>query len=346
MGLSRRELAVLVSVVELYSSSGTPVASRQIAESSNLGLSPATIRNVMASLEEQGLLTRSHSSAGRIPTDRGFRLYVDSLQPRRRLSVKTRQRLESRISSSRRELVEGLEWVAQLTADLTHEAGMAMRPVGEEPALEAISLMPLGGRRVLAVVVTSDGAIEKKVLIRDALPRAGDLQEEGNHLTRKYRGSSIDQIRRLVNNDPEPGAVDGLQRRAELTAGEIFSEDLDEVEIQVAGTDNLLMSSDFAEAERVRSLMSTLQDRDTIAREWRRAFQRGPTQVIIGRESELTASGNLGMVATLYFRGGRRAGALGVVGPRRMDYGRIVPMVEFIGDTLTRMLDEVGATHA
>jgi heat-inducible transcriptional repressor len=118
------------------------------------------------------------------------------------------------------------------------------------------------------------------------------------------------------------------------------------VEVRVAGADNLLNTDDFAEAERVRSLFATLQDRRRIAREWRRAFNRGKTQVIIGDESDVTASGALGMVATLFFRGGRRAGAVGVVGPQRMDYSRIVPVVEYIGDSLTRMLEEGGATNA
>jgi heat-inducible transcriptional repressor len=119
-----------------------------------------------------------------------------------------------------------------------------------------------------------------------------------------------------------------------------------EYEVQVAGTDKLLDSVDFAEAERIRSLLAALQDRRRIVNEWRRALDRGRTQVILGHESEVTASGNLGMVATLFYRRGRPAGALGVVGPRRMDYGRIVPMVEFVGDTLTRFLEEPGASHA
>ena len=113
-----------------------------------------------------------------------------------------------------------------------------------------------------------------------------------------------------------------------------------------AGTDRLLQSAEFTEADRIRSLLSALHDRRRMASEWRRALDKGPTQVIIGRESDVTASGNLGMVATLFFKGGRRAGAVGVVGPRRMNYGRIVPVVKFIGDALTRMLEEPGASHA
>ncbi len=117
------------------------------------------------------------------------------------------------------------------------------------------------------------------------------------------------------------------------------------VEVQVAGADNLLQTEDFNEIERVRSLFATLDDDRRIVREIRRALASCSTRVIIGRESALTASGELGMVTTLFFKDGQRAGALGVVGPRRMDYARIVPVVEFIGNSLTRMLQEPGAMN-
>jgi heat-inducible transcriptional repressor len=117
------------------------------------------------------------------------------------------------------------------------------------------------------------------------------------------------------------------------------------IEVQVAGTDNLLKSDDFIEIERVRNLFETLEDDERIAREIRKALSGCQTRVIIGRESALTASGELGMITTLFYRDGRRAGALGVVGPRRMDYARIMPVVEFIGDSLTKMLQEPGAMN-
>ena len=346
MDLTARELTVLGSVVELYISSGSPVASRQVACRSGLGLSSASIRNMMARLENRGLLSRPHPSAGSVPTDRSFRIYVDTLRPRK-VSAPVRHRLQKRMSDMRRELVEDLEWVAKVTADATLEAGMAMRPIGQEPVVEAVSLVPLGSSRVLGVIVTSDGTIEKRVLPRDDLPRAEDLQEESNHLTESFRGVSIVEFRRRIQvPDAEISPADSLHRRSVESARLLFAEQDDSVEVQLAGTDHLLQSEDFVEADRVRSLFSTLHNRNRIASEWRRAFDRGPTQVIIGRESEVTASGNLGMVATLFYKEGRRAGALGVVGPRRMDYGRIVPVVELIGDILTRMLEEPGAMHA
>jgi heat-inducible transcriptional repressor len=251
------------------------------------------------------------------------------------------------ISARRRELVEDLEWVAQVAADVTREAGVAVRPIDNDPSVEAISLVPLGGRRVLGVVVTTDGTIDKRVLSRDEDPDPDALQRESNLLTATLRGASPDAIRRWIESaERSTETLDVVTAQAVRVARELFAERGEEVEVRFAGTDRLLQSADFSEPDRVRSLMAALYDRRRIAGEWRKALDNGPTQVIIGRESEVTASGNLGMVATLFFRDGRRAGAVGVVGPRRMNYGRIVPVVKFIGDTLTRMLDESGATHA
>jgi heat-inducible transcriptional repressor len=346
MDLTSRERTVLRCVVELYISSGSPVASRQIVRHSGLGLSSASIRNVMAQLENRGFVTRPHPSAGSVPTDRAFRSYVDGLRPRD-VPATVKKRIQERLGRLRRELVEDLEWVARVTADATREAGMAMRPIGQEPVVEAISLVPLSGNRVLGVVVTSDGGVEKRVVSRNELSRAEDLQEESNYLTERFRGVSVVEVRRRIE-DPadEDGPAESLRVRTAESARVMFAERDGTVEVQLAGTDHLLQSEDFVEAERVKSLFSTLHNRRRIAREWRRAFDRGPTQVIIGCESEVTASGNLGMVATVFYREGRRAGALGVVGPRRMDYGRIVPVVELIGDELTKMLEEPGAMHA
>ena len=163
-----------------------------------------------------------------------------------------------------------------------------------------------------------------------------------------FRGMPIERVRRQLSGeggeDPTELGHDLVERAAEV-GRLLFEETASEIEVQVAGTDHLLSSTDFAEADRIRSLVATLQDRQRIVREWRRALHHGGPQVLIGHESELTAEGDLGMVATLFYHQGRSAGALGVVGPRRMDYGRIVPVVEFIGDTLTRMLEEGGFAH-
>jgi heat-inducible transcriptional repressor len=349
MELSRRAISVLCAVVELHIRSGEPVASKQVARHSGLGLSPATMRNVMAELEEGGFLSRAHRSAGRVPSDRGFRLYVDTMPRRSGPTPTIRRVLEERMATMRRELIEDIEWVAQLIAEATSEAGVAVRPMGDGPVLEAVSLVLLDSNRILGVIVTDGGAVEKRVFELEGEQTRERLQTLANILTSHFAGTSvrdielqIEELGRLENTSVSPE----LRKQAMEIARLLFASEVRDVEVWVAGTENLLATSDFVDIERVRSLLTTLQDRARIANEFRRAFAHGRTQVLIGEESEATASGSLGMVATLYFRDSRRAGAVGVVGPRRMDYQRIVPVIEYVGDTLTQMLETSGATDA
>jgi len=349
MELSRRALSVLCAVAELYIRSGEPIASKMVAHHSGLGLSPATMRNVMAELEEGGYLNRPHPSAGSVPSDRGFRLYVDNLPRPGVPPPAVRRELAGRMEASRRDLAEDIEWVARLVAEATSEAGVAVRPVGDGPILEAVTLVPLDERRVLGLVVTDDGAVEKRVLELGAFRTREQLQALSNYLTRLLAEIPVHQIETRfdrLTGIADDVCSDEIRTDARETVRQLFCRQEDDVEVRVAGTENLLASADFSEIDRVRSLMTTLQDRSCLAKEFRRAFAHGRTQVLIGEESEATASGSLGIVATLYFRDRRRAGAVGVVGPRRLDYQRIVPVVEFIGDTLTQMLESSGANNA
>jgi len=346
--LSRRLLKVLYAIVELYIRSGGPVASGEVARVSGLGLSSATIRNIMAELEESGFLSRPHASAGTVPSDRTLRLYVDTVSSGRRLSPAIRRRVAGQMEEVRRELVEDFAWVARLTADVTQEAGVAVRPFGMGRFLEAVSLVALEGSRVLGLLVTADGTVEKRLLRLDRDLTRDRLQEIANYLTAEFRGLNLDEVTAAVESslvEHEDDRRDALEQQALEVIRDLVPRIESRVEVQVAGADHLLQTDDFAEIERVRSLFATLDDEQRIVREIRRALSAGSTQVIIGRESALTASGELGMVTTLFYKNGERAGALGVVGPRRMDYRRIVPVVEFIGDSLTKMLQEPGAMH-
>lgn len=344
--LTRRQLSVLREVVERHIDHGGAVASGPVAASPRVGLSPATVRGVMAALEEQGLLTRAHPSAGCLPTDAAYRVYIEKIARRRVLAPRAKHVLAARFSALRRELVEDLEWVARLLAEATNETALAVRPLGEQPTLRAISLVPLSGRRVLAVLVTADGAVVKRVIRIEEELDEGALQEAANFFGRELAGRSLaDAVseleRQAVGSDPRPEA-----ERALGIARALLAEPDGDAEILVAGTDRLLGQAEFAGPHEVRSVLEVLEDRRQIVSEWRRALEADRTQVILGGESEVTAAGNLGMVATLFFRDGRRAGAVGVVGPRRMDYLRIVPLVEYIGETLTTMLEGVEAGNA
>jgi heat-inducible transcriptional repressor len=344
---NNRMVKVLCAVVELYIRSGRPVASRQVARVSRLGLSPATIRNLMAELEEAGFLIRPHASAGTVPSDRTLRLYVDTVSSGRRLAPATRRRLAQRMAEMRRELIEDFTWVARLVAEVTDEAGVAMRPFGSGRRLEAVSLVGLDGDRVLGLLIAADGAVKKRVLMPERAVRRERLLEIANLLSERFRGFELNDIKSAVHDDHCAAGEDvgELEQQAFAMMRDLLPAEDSLVEVQVAGTDKLLQTDDFAEIERVRSLLATLDDRHRIFDEIRRALSSGPTQVLIGRESEITASGELGMVTTLFFKDGKRAGAVGVMGPKRMDYTRILPVVEYVGDSLTKMLQEPGAMH-
>jgi heat-inducible transcriptional repressor len=275
-------------------------------------------------------------------------LYVDTATRKRRLSPVQRKRLADRINTLRRELVEDFAWVARLMADVTAEAGVAVRPFGSGQILEAISLLPLDGGRVLGLLVTADGAVIKRVLTPDDPPERERLLEISNLVSDRYRGREIDDVAeevREVGDDHSLVPGPELEREANVLMLELLPVDEVAVELQVAGTENLLHTDDFSEIERVRSLFATLEDEQRIVSEIRRALASESTRVIIGRESEITSSGELGMVTTLFFKNGKRAGAIGVMGPKRMDYARIVPVVEYVGDSLTQLLTEPGALH-
>ncbi|NOZ77832.1 MAG: heat-inducible transcription repressor HrcA [Acidobacteria bacterium] len=349
MPLGRRQLGVLNEVVWRYLRRGVPVSSTQVASAPAVSLSAATVRNVMAQLEEEGFLERSHRSAGRVPTDRGLRVFIDTHRGTSRLRRQRATDLVSRITVHRRDLVEDVEWVARLISDVTHEAGVVVRPIDRERCLEAVSFVPLGDGRVLGVVVTTDGAVEKRVFRAPATMTGEELTRSANVLSREFHGQRVSQIEaalRRVSSGAHPGTRPGPLPGAEASLPlmrELLSGLPEKVEMAVAGAGNLAASRDFSKGRELGTALAVLEDRKRILEALRRFLVGDRTRVIIGRESEITAQGNLGMVAMAFSQGGRRIGAVGVLGPRRMDYMKILPVVELIGSTLTEMLDQMGA---
>lgn len=336
LNLSRREGAVFEVIVEFFLRTGQPVASREVAARKGQRLSSASIRGVMARLEDLGLLTRTHPSAGCTPTDRGLRFHVDCNVRNARPSAAVRRHVEARFGQEKPAAVDDLGWVAGLAADLTREAGVAVRPVGEDPVLESLALVPLGGGRVLGVVVTADRWAEKRVASLKDQGLTIDLPSLGARVSQRFSGQGLESIRECLEEKP-PESM-GLSPEEHTFLQEVFRHPGDG-EVQVAGAENLIGNEAFSEVGRIRSVVRVLEDRPRLAGEWRRALKTTTTRVFIGSESSLTAGGDLGMVATLFYRGGYTVGAVGIVGPRRMPYKQVVPVVECIGETLSAYLE-------
>jgi heat-inducible transcriptional repressor len=338
--LTTRDTAVLREIVLHYVRTGRPVSSGHVARTPAVSLSPASVRNVMAELEEMELLQRPHPSAGARPTDLGLRVVLER-SSMKKLPPGVRQRLERRIVERRRELVEDLGWVAEVAAELTGEAGVVARPLDDERILQAISLVRLGESRVLGIVITDEGVVEKSVLdLGEDLPQER-LQEISNYLNYRFSGFSVRQILEDVQSTSPP-AGDGTGAGFNDLAARVARSLLERgrgCEVVIAGTRYLLDADEFADGRRLGFAVAALEDRERLLKVLKEALLDGCTGVVIGRESELTEPGELGIVVSVFRHDGRRVGAVGVVGPRRMDYFTIVPTVEYLGQVLTRMLD-------
>lgn len=339
-----REHTVLALIVGLYIRTGRPVASGQVANCPDVLLSPASIRTVMSRLEERGLIIRAHASAGGVPTDRGLRAALDQDLPKRRVSPRARAEIERRITALGHDFIDDLSWLASLAAELTSNAGVAVRPMEDEPTLQGLSLIRLGADLALAIVVGDDGTLTRRAI---RIPHTrGDrwIGELGSRANERYGRRRLDDIRRELTAASASLGWTG----DELAVLQQAFDRSETAEVTVAGTDKLLESEAFRELDRLRDAVGVLENRSGLADEWRRTLKtsRGGPCVVFGCESELTAAGDLGMVATLIHRSGRTVGAVGVVGPKRMDYPRIVPVVDYIGRAVTRRLDEPGAMNA
>ncbi len=349
MPLGTRQFGVLEEVVSRYLHRGTAVSSAQVAAAPSVHLSAATVRNVMAVLEDQGFLQRSHRSSGRIPTDLGLRVFIDAHRGRSRLKRERATRLVSRITVHRRDLVQDVGWVARLISDATREAGVVVRPIDEERCLEAVSFVPVGDGRVLGILVTTDGAVEKRLFEIPADVTDAELTRGANVLSRTFHGQTVSSIEAAL--DRREAGSDATTETDQLVEAEVCVPLLREllaavpekIEMAIAGTGNLAVSADFRENHELGTALAVLEDRKRILSALRRFLIGDRTRVIIGHESEITARGNLGMIAMAFSQGGRRIGAVGVLGPRRMDYIGILPVVELVGSTLTEMFDVTGA---
>ena len=341
-GLSERAREIFRHIVDAYVETGEPVGSRTISRKLGLGLSPATIRNVMADLEDAGLLYAPHTSAGRLPTDLGLRLFVDGLLQLGDLSAAERQSIEAQCKLAGRNLPEVLEQASEMLSGLSNCAGIVVAPKSERP-LKHLEFVPLGPGRALVVLVTEDGQVENRLIdLPMGLP-ASSLIEAGSFLSARLAGRTIGEARSEILREIE-------QQRAELDqlAARVVEAGLavwtggagDGGALIVRGQSHLLDDvQGIADIERVRALFAALETREAFARLLGAAENAGGIRIFIGAQSELFGVTGCSVVIAPY-KGGRDrvVGAIGVIGPTRIDYARIIPMVDYTAKVIGRLV--------
>jgi heat-inducible transcriptional repressor len=345
--LNERSRAIFARLVETYLDSGAPVGSRTLARALELGVSPATVRNVMQDLEQLGLLDSPHTSAGRVPTQLGLRLFVDGVLEIGDITPEERKRIEGSIASRDADLSTLLDEVGAQLSGLSQCASLVFAPKHEAP-VRHVEFVPLGDGQALAVLVLEDGTVENRIFVPEPGLTPSQMREAANFLNAHLRGRTLAEARELVLHRM-------AERRAELDnlaaalvergialwqGGESGSPE----RLIVRGRARLLGDEqDALDLERMRHLFDDLEQLRDLAQLIDLAEEGEGVRVFIGSENKLFSMADSTLVIAPYTDGSRRViGALGVVGPTRLNYGRIVPIVDFTARLLGRIVSEGG----
>ncbi len=343
--LSDRAREIFRAVVDGYVATGAPVGSKTIASASGLNLSPASIRNVMQELEERGLLSSPHVSAGRMPTDRGLRLFVDGMMQALEPSAEERAALEIGIGGSigagRGPVEQALAATTAALSGLSACAGLVM-VAKQEARLRSIGFVPLGPDQAMAVLVSEDGAVENRVIALSGAMTSSALVEAGNYMSATLSGLTLAEARTRIERELADGraAIQGAARDLVERGIAVWSEDGDRRPVLIVrGQSRLIDEGAAADLDRVRELLDDLEGKQEVAGLLEAARAGDATRIFIGAENKLFALSGSSVIARP-FRGldGRVVGVVGVIGPTRLNYARVVPMVDFTAATLARLM--------
>jgi heat-inducible transcriptional repressor len=336
--LTSRAREIFRLVVEGYIASGQPVGSKTLA-SVGLNLSPASIRSVLHDLESLGLLAAPHTSAGRLPTEVGLRLFVDGMMQVAEPTAVERATIERQLQAPG-PIEAALAAASSVLSDLSACAGVVMVP-RQEPRLQHLQLVPLSPGKALAVLVGEDGAIENRVVDLPAGITASVLEQASNYLTAQLQGRTLAQAIAAIRADIASGksALDAASADLVERGLAVWSEDAAKRPVLIVrGQANLIDDQALLDLERVRLLLDDLENKQSIAELLDAARESEATRIFIGAENRLFALSGSSVIASPYRdRDGRVVGVVGVIGPTRLNYARLVPMVDFTAQTLTKM---------
>lgn len=332
--------------MESYLETGDPVGSRTLARSLPLSLSPASIRNIMADLEHLGLLTAPHASAGRLPSHFGLRMFVDGLLEVGDLTEDERDALEGQLAGSHKSFEDALSDATAALSGLSHCAGLVMTPK-RDGVLKQIEFVSIDPARALAVLVWQDGSVENRLIDLPQLPRAGlttsTLQQAANYINAKLTGLTLSELKLRIEQELETqrGQLDALSAQVVETGLAVWSGDdaVGERSLIIRGQSNLL--EDFQAAEdldRIRLLFDDLEEKGGVMHLLDLAQEGEGVRIFIGAETRLFGLSGSSVIVSPYTDGDKNVlGAIGIIGPTRLNYARIIPMVDFTARAISKL---------
>ena len=334
--IGEREKTILKSIVQTFIQSGEPVGSRSLSKISGIGLSPATIRNTMSDLEELGLLGHPYTSAGRVPTEIGYRLFVDSLMDPVSLSTTERKLIEGKLGEAASDTDVLLREGAALMAGLSGLLAIVLTPNLSKGVLHRLDVIPLSSSRAMFVITIESGLVRTIVVEIELDTTASNLQKVISYLNERLSGLTLDEIRNSLadrlkdQSDDDTGLIKFAIKRASLIFGEIDDTD----RVKKAGTESLLKQPEFDDPEEIRKALRVIEEDSRVVKLLESgSLGESSLAVRIGSENMDDEARSFSLVISQYGFGSSH-GTIGVLGPKRMDYARILPLVRSVAESL------------
>lgn len=341
--LDGRTQTILMAVIQSFIQLAEPVGSRTISKRFAFGLSPATIRNVMSDLEDLGFLEQPHTSAGRVPTDKGYRFYVDHLHGKETLSAADSAFISQHYMPYRGEVDELMLATSRLLSAVSRYAGIVLRTFATT-VFQRIEFVPIRGRQVLAIFVMASGMVQSKLIMLDEEMLADELVYISNYLNHEFSGQTLRAIRQLVLErlQEEKAQYDTLAQHAINVSEKTFVDVAEnEGDIYLGGTVNILDQPEFfSNMEQMKHLFKTFEEKSRLIGILDKCLEEPGLNVVIGSETPLQDIRDCSLVIHPYTSGEQTIGVLGVVGPKRMDYPRIMAIVDYTATLMSKILAE------
>jgi heat-inducible transcriptional repressor len=331
---------ILQMVIEDYILTAEPVGSRTISKKSNLGLSPATIRNIMSDLEELGLLSQPYTSAGRVPTERGFRFYVDSILDVHELSDQEQKEIRSRYAGYHFEGADLFRETSRILSSSSHYLGIVLAPRISSVILQHTEFVKLRRYLVLAILVSTTGLVYNRMIEVEEDFSQSELDYFSDYLNSFLAGLPLYRVREKLIEQMRSAkaAYDRLLERA-LKLGEKALASMDETDVFIEGKTNILHEPEFSNISRMTDLFRAFEEKATMVKLLDKCMDPEGVQIAIGSESHVQEMETCSLVTSTYGCAGNVWGALGVIGPRRMNYSRIISLVDYSAKLLTEILE-------
>lgn len=338
--LNERSQNILEAIVEDYISSAEPVGSRAITRRHSFNLSPASVRNVMSDLEEMGFLCSPHTSAGRIPTEKGFHYYIDSLLQVRDLSKEEEIRLRQKYRFQGMRMEDIMQEVGRVMSGLSNYTGLVMAPKFASTVFRQIEFVRLSHGRLLVIYVSETGLVQNKVI--EGAPGLGprELEQISNYLNHELNGMSIQEVREKIARElkTERSRYDQLQKQALDLSNAALQEETEDL-VFVSGTSLMLAQPEFSTPDRMRRIIQALESKTTLIELLDRSQSAQGVQIFIGSQSQHAEFEGCSLVTSNFSNKKGAIGTLGVIGPVRMSYSQVIPIVDFTAQLVSRILE-------